>query len=462
MSYPSYPEYQDSGNQLLQEVPGHWRVVKLGYLASKIGSGKTPSGGAQSYVDSGITFIRSQNVHDVGLTLDDCAYIDSETDNEMAWSRVHPLDVLFNITGASIGRSCLVPEDFETANVNQHVCIVRLQEPSLLARWVSWVLKSWPSKKQVDLSQTGAAREGLNFEQLSSFQLCLPPFPEREQIARFLDHQTARIDALIAEQQRLIELLKEKRQAVISHAVTKGLDPDVAMKDSGVEWLGEVPEHWSTGRVGWWFDVELGKMLDESRITGESLAPYIRNTDVQWNGINTEDLPVMDFNEADRIRYGLRKGDLLVCEGGEIGRAAIWQNDDFTCFYQKALHRVRARKEGNVHFLKHVLRHYADNGILDGSSTSATINHFTREQFRALSIPFPPAGEQAEIADYIDSKSNDFDALEEQANAGIELLKERRSALISAAVTGKIDVRDWQPPSSKTFPDSSVNEGATA
>ena len=295
-----------------------------------------------------------------------------------------------------------------------------------------------------------------------NFSISWPPLKEQTQIARFLDHQTARIDALIAEQQRLIELLKEKRQAVISHAVTKGLDTHVKMRASGVEWLGDVPEHWPTGRVGWWFDVELGKMLDERRITGDSLAPYVRNTDVQWNRINTQHLPVMDFDEADRIRYELKKGDLLVCEGGEIGRAAIWKDDTFTCFYQKALHRVRARKVGHVRFLKYVLRHYADNGILDGSSTSATINHFTREQFRALSIPFPPEEEQSRIANYLADKSIEFDALEEQANLGIEILQERRSALISAAVTGKIDVRDWQPQNTEAFPGSAIREGVPA
>jgi len=437
MSYPSYPEYEDSGFDWLGKVPSHWWVIKPKHLVILGTGGNQTKSNVFQEKQEDLYPAFSASGQDVWMT---------------DW--LYQSDALvLSAVGARCGKTFMASGRWNVVANTQ--VLLPSSKADIKFLWYLTNNQEW-------WEIGGAAQPYVLTNYTLNRNWVFPPPVEQTQIARFLDHQTARIDALIAEQQRLIELLKEKRQAVISHAVTKGLDPDVTMKDSGVEWLGEVPEHWSTGRVGWWFDVELGKMLDESRITGESLAPYIRNTDVQWNGINTEDLPVMDFDEADRIRYGLRKGDLLVCEGGEIGRAAIWQNDDFTCFYQKALHRVRARKEGNVHFLKHVLRHYADNGILDGSSTSATINHFTREQFRALSIPFPPAGEQAEIADYIDSKSNDFDALEEQANVGIELLKERRSALISAAVTGKIDVRDWQRPSSETFPEASVSEGATA
>src|SRR5690625_4088089 len=260
MSFPRYPEYKDSGVEWLGEVPAHWEVTKLSYITNRIGSGKTPSGGATAYVSSGVPFIRSQNVHDQGLRLDDIVYIDEATDREMAWSRVRPLDVLINITGASIGRSCQVPAGFGIANVNQHVCVIRLDKPDEASGWVAWAMKAPATKEQVKVSQTGAAREGLNFEQLAGFYLCMPTLTERRTISAFLDHETARIDALVEEQQRLIELLKEKRQAVISHAVTKGLDPDVPMKDSGVEWLGEVPAHWEVMKFVRCVDIAEGQV----------------------------------------------------------------------------------------------------------------------------------------------------------------------------------------------------------
>jgi len=165
-------------------------------------------------------------------------------------------------------------------------------------------------------SITDGIRDGKNisYEQFGQILLPLPPLPEQQIIAAFLDRETGKIDTLVAEQERLIELLKEKRQAVISHAVTKGLDPDTPMKDSGVEWLGEVPEGWTVAALSYRYEVALGKMLDEKRITGNHLAPYLRNTDVQWDSINVNDLPEMDFSGNDLERYSL-KGFLVVSSG---------------------------------------------------------------------------------------------------------------------------------------------------
>ncbi|SUC88550.1 type I restriction-modification system subunit S [Pseudomonas aeruginosa] len=242
--YKPYPAYKDSGVAWLEQVPEHWQIKQLKYLASHIGSGKTPSGGAEVYQDAGVLFLRSQNVYEDGLRLDDAAFISDEVDEEMKGSRVRPCDVLLNITGASIGRSCLVPEIFQRANVNQHVCIIRGEAP-VISKWISLCLPSKAVQAQIDFSQNGAGREGLNFEQIGNMLVALPPAEEVDEIAGSLDRETARIDALVAKKTRFIELLREKRQALITHAVTKGLDPNVKMKDSGVEWLGEVPEHWS-------------------------------------------------------------------------------------------------------------------------------------------------------------------------------------------------------------------------
>ena len=148
----------------------------------------------------------------------------------------------------------------------------------------------------------------------------LPPLPEQIAIAAFLDRETARIDALVSKKERLIELLQEKRTALITRAVTRGLDPEAPMKDSGVEWLGEIPAHWEIAPVYARYEVALGKMLDTKRISGESLGSYIRNVDVQWDSVNTDDLPQMDFPEQERERYRLQPSDLLVCEGGGGGQ----------------------------------------------------------------------------------------------------------------------------------------------
>ncbi|RLT11109.1 MAG: restriction endonuclease subunit S [Planctomycetota bacterium] len=223
MSFPKYPKYKDSGVEWLGEVPEHWELKKIKYLSSRISSGKTPLGGSEVYVDEGVTFLWSQNVYDEGLRLDDVVFITTLVDESMAVSRVIPNDILLNITGASIGRSCVVPRDFPSANVNQHVCVIRLNDPSQVPA-VGWTFKSAPIKNQIDHAQNGAAREGLNFVQIGEMAVPLPPLPEQTAIASFLDAETSKIDALIAEQRRLIELLKEKRQALISAAVTGKID----------------------------------------------------------------------------------------------------------------------------------------------------------------------------------------------------------------------------------------------
>ena len=293
--------------------------------------------------------------------------------------------------------------------------------------------------------------QDLNYQNFSLVDLPLPPREEQTQIAKFLDYETAKIDALIEKQQQLIALLKEKRQAVISHAVTKGLNPDTPMRESGVEWLGEVPAHWATAKLGHRYEVLLGKMLDASKVSGDYLGRYLRNTDVQWGRINEDNLPEMDFRPHERDRYSVRMGDLIVCEGGEIGRCAIWTKD-YACFYQKALHRLRPKhtsKDVTRFMYYHLLLAVVQERFLAGSE-KATIAHLPAESFKQYKFCFPAYDEQRAISDALDMLTEKFNDLERKAQFQIELLQERKTALISAAVTGKIDVRDWQPPESKS------------
>jgi type I restriction enzyme S subunit len=214
---------KDSGIEWLGQVPEHWEVRRVKYLTSRISSGKTPSGGSEFYVDEGIAFLRSQNVHDDGLHLEDVVFITDAVDQAMSVSRVREHDILLNITGASIGRSCVVPASFQPANVNQHVCVIRLKALSQV-RFVGWVFKAATIKNQIDQAQNGAAREGLNFEQIGAMALALPPIREQTAIADFLDRETGKIDDLLVETQKTITLLQERRSALISAAVTGQID----------------------------------------------------------------------------------------------------------------------------------------------------------------------------------------------------------------------------------------------
>ncbi len=209
-----------SGIEWLGDIPEHWEVKKLKYVVSKIGSGITPTGGASVYQNEGIPLLRSQNIYNDGLKLDDVAYISDDIDEQMSNSRIEDDDVLLNITGASIGRCFYVPKDFGKGNVNQHVCIIRPIQNLLRTKFLHSIIVSGYGQTLIDTCQTGANREGLNFQQIKSFDLPIPDIQEQRQIVAFIETLTSRIDATISQIEKEIDLLQEYRTALISEVVT--------------------------------------------------------------------------------------------------------------------------------------------------------------------------------------------------------------------------------------------------
>ena len=285
------------------------------------------------------------------------------------------------------------------------------------------------------------------------FRLPLPPPDEQRSIVGFLDRETERIDALVEKKRLLIERLEEYRTALITRTVTRGLPPEAAraagldptprLKASGVDWLGDVPEHWEVLRLDGRYEIKLGKMLNEARITGEYLVPYLRNVDVQWDRININALPQMDVRPSELDRYSIRAGDILVCEGGEPGRAAIVpeiENGKFA--FQKALHRLRPRAGECPRFLYYTLYFAAELGVFFAGANPNTILHLTGQMLSRYRLPRPPVAEQIAIVDFLDRTIGHVDRLAERDQDFIERLQEYRTALITAAVTGKIDVRE--------------------
>jgi len=441
MSLPRYPTYKDSGVEWLGEVPGHWGVRKLLDLA-RIESGHTPSRQHDEYWVESECVIPWFTLADVSYLRDlRNVYIRTTSQKisplgmENSAARLLPPGTVLLSRTASVGFSGIteielaVSQDFAA-----WIC-----GPDLRSIFLLSCLRAM--KGEFSRLMMGSTHQTIYMPDIMAFRVPLPPLDEQTHIAAFLDRETAKIDALVAEQERLIELLKEKRQAVISHAVTKGLNPDAPMKDSGVEWLGEVPAHWATPSLNARYVTELGKMLDEKRVSGRLLVPYLRNVDVQWDAINLANLPEMDISEAEYDRYTVRPGDVLVCEGGEVGRAAIVDSVDGVIGFQKALHRLRARSsDEHARYLFYTFVWAALTGVFQTGGTS-TIAHLTGEQLRRYRFPRPPVSEQVSIAAFLDAATARLDLLTHEAQRAIDLLQERRTALISAAVTGQIDVR---------------------
>ena len=307
-------------------------------------------------------------------------------------------------------------------------------------RFAYWAALSEPFIENVVAHSEGVSYPAINPSVLGSLHMPMPPRLDQERIANFLDVQTARIDALIAEKERLAERLDEYCLSAITSALSGGAHPKDSYAETGEPWFTAIPADWAFCPLNYRYEIQLGKMLDEKRITGDHLTPYLRNVDVQWGQVNVENLPRMDVHPNERERYTVRPGDLLVCEGGDVGRAAIWEEQPGTFAFQKALHRVRPRTSKDLpKYLFYLLFDSAKRGRF-ADREKATISHLTAEAFRRYRFPFPPLSEQKEIVKRLDAMMESLSQLRTHVAEHIARLREYRSSLISAAVTGQLDL----------------------
>jgi type I restriction enzyme S subunit len=429
--YKPYPAYKDSSVEWLGEIPEGWEVKRLKF-ASLVEAGQSPP---SEFVTEGIEgFPFLQGNAEFGPLNPDPRQVCT-----IATKRALPGDILLSVR-APVGDVNIADQAYA---IGRGLCAIRFIN-NAESHFQYYLLVR--TRFLLNSVATGSTYDGVTVSDVANLPALLPPIPEQRAIAAFLDRETAKIDALMGKNERLIELLQENSAALITHVVTKGLDPGVAMKDSGVEWLGEIPAHWDVSPLYARYEVALGKMLDTKRIVGVSSGRYLRNVDVQWDSINTEGLPEMDFAPWERDRYGLKAGDLLICEGGEVGRTAIWHAEIEQCFYQKAIHRVRPRSEQeSPRFLYYLMYALAKGGVFSASGNPNTIDHLTAVQLKQFRFPFARLQEQLAIAAFLDRETAKLDALIAKVREAINRLKELRTALISAAVTGKIDVREEVP-----------------
>jgi type I restriction enzyme S subunit len=423
MSFPRYPEYKDSGVEWLGEVPGHWRVFTLKRLVS-LKSGESIT--AESIEENGTYPVYGGN----GLR----GYTESYTH-----------EGLF----ALIGRQGALCGNINYANgrfwASEHAVVVSPRS-AVIVGWVGELLRA------MNLNQysVSAAQPGLSVEIVGALSIPVPPIDEQSAIAAFLDRETAKIDALVAEQQNLIALLKEKRQALISHAVTKGLDPDVPMKDSGVAWLGQVPAHWvvlALSRVTRErCDGPFGSGIKSDHYT-DTGALVVRLQNIRSDGFHGGEPAFLDLEyfEQDLKRHEVVPGDVLIAglgdENNVVGRACV-APDGISPALVKA-DCFRFRLDGSVAAAAFVgaqlnVSAVADAGRLANGSTRSRI---PLSVMATRLIALPPVAEQVGIVAFVERERAAIDELISEAETTTALLQERRTALISAAVTGKIDVR---------------------
>ncbi len=349
-------------------------------------------------------------------------------------------DILVTKDG-TIGKVAVVKGLDGPATLNSGVFRVRLTSSIVSPTFMYYVLKSALFEDFVSLQGSGSTIEHLYQRDFVNFSYPLPPLEEQRAIADYLDVETARIDALIAKKQKLIHLLEERVEGSIFFGVTGALTSgDSPTQPSGIEWLGELPAHYGVPTLGAFYRSQLGKMLNAEAAQGPEQRMYIKNTNVRWDEFDLDDLPTMSFSSNDRARCGLVKGDLLVCEGGEVGRSAVWAGEVDDVYFQKALHRVRPVTEGNTRFLMYCLWAASNINAFTVEGNQATIVHLTGEKLREHRFPFPPLDEQAEIVARLDAQREKTSRLTRSLTGQIELLVEHRKALITVAVAGDFTV----------------------
>ncbi|MEM9914264.1 MAG: restriction endonuclease subunit S [Planctomycetota bacterium] len=444
---PEYPKYRDSGVTWLGKVPEHWELsrAKWSVLACRNGVwGAEPDGENDVICARVADFDRSWlRVNIARPTLR------AVTAKERKNRELETDDLLLEKSGGGelqpVG--AVVVWDHKLTAVSSNF-IARMPVRQGFDTWYLAFIHSHYYDRRVN---TRSIKQSIGIQNLDSRQyldekIPVPPLPEQRAIAGFLRERTGKIDTLIAKKRAMIELLKEKRTALITHAVTKGLNPDAPTKPSGIDWLGDVPKHWEVPPLYARYESVLGKMLDQKQITKFDLVPYLRNVDVQWDSIQTDELPVMTIEEDRLDRFTVKHGDLLVCEGGEVGRAAIWNGSIEPCGFQKALHRLRPRDTSreNPRFLYYVFYAAAKMEVFIAGGNPNTIPHLTGEKLHVHRFPIPPKSEQNAIAKNLDEKSLSIFSLIDQVKSVISRLNEYRAALITDAVTGRIDVREYE------------------
>lgn len=421
----------------LGDLPEGWSIRPLKH-ATKIDpqtlAEETDPSFRFRYVDIG-------NVDEIG-GISDWDEVTFEAAPTRARKLVQAGDTIISTVRTYLRAIAFIEDRFDDVVVSTGFSVLR-PRTSIIPEYLWRVMQSQGFVDTVVANSVGVSYPAISSSRLGSVHIPIPPLGVQRAIAAYLDRETAKIDALIEKKQRLIELLEEKRTALISHAVTKGLNPGAPMKDSGVEWLGEIPEHWAATHVKVGYDVQLGKMLSPrpSRASDVKM-PYLRAANVQWNGVDTGDVKEMWFSHSELRDFEIEDGDLLVCEGGDVGRAAIWDGSISPCFIQNSLHRTRPHEGFSNRFLYYWLFFAKELGIIDLLCSKATISHFTKEKYRGLELLAPPLDEQESISRQLDAECGQLEVLIAKTLESIELLNEYRTALISDAVSGKIDVRD--------------------
>lgn len=436
----SYDQYINTNNFWYPKIPINWKVCKVKHIAETIAGG-TPSTQINEYWEDGdIPWLPSGKLQNCEITTAE-KFISELGFNNSSTKWINSNTVLVALTGATcanIGyltfRSC----------ANQSVIAINENKNLANSRFLFYMFLEMRS--QILTHQTGGAQAGINDSNVKNLFLMLPPIQEQSQIVSYLDHQTSLIDEIISRKEKQIELLKEKRQAIINEAVTKGLDHNVKMIDSGIDWMGEIPEHWVKARIGRYVKIVRGaspRPAGDPKFFGGNFIPWITVGEVT-NGDSKflfETTNYLTEEGSKQSRIILPETLLLSNSGATLGVPKISMIKG--CINDGSVAFLDFNPKLNRDYLFYFFTSHTE--IYRKEMSGYGQPNLNTDIIKSTSIPLPPINEQKCIIDSIENKLSSFGRLNQSLSIQVEKLKEYRQSIISEAVTGKIDVRDWRP-----------------
>ena len=433
--YKAYSEYKNSGVDWLHDIPTHWKTIPLGRFYKRIKrTGYEKEELLSVYRDYGV-IPKSSRDDNNNKPSDDLSPYQLVCENNLVMNKMKAWQGSIAI---SEFRGIVSPAYFVYEPSKQAGSLIHPKYVHYLLRHPIYIAQYMSRSKGIRVNQWD-----LDPDEFQRIELILPEKDEQEQIINFLDHETAKIDTLISKQEKLIFLLKEKRQAVISHAVTKGLSPSVPMKKSGMEWLGELPEHWEMKKLKYIGEAKNGLTYSPDNLVEESEGTLVlRSSNIQNAKLSFKDNVYVNMCIPERIKA--RKNDLLICSRNGsrklIGKNALITEEAIGMAFGAFMILYRSNINPYLFWVfNSPLFEYQS-----GSFLTSTINQLTISNLDSMEIPLPPLAEQEKIKSHLIEKTKYFELLSEKSKQKIMLLKERKTALISACVTGKINLRDWQ------------------
>ena len=434
--FPQYEAYKSSNLDWVEELPVTWALKKGKWLFSKAERPVREEDGVVTAFRDGEVTLRTNRRTD-GFT---------NAIQEHGYQGIRTGDLVIHAMDAFAGAIGVSDSDGKSTPVYAACTPRGLFEVN--SYYYAYILRYMAHSGFIESLAKGIRERSTDFRfnDFAGLELPLPPIDTQTRIANFLDQKTKEIDQAIAKKQQLIELLKEQKSILINQAVTKGLNPDALMRDSGVEWIGEIPEHWDVKRLKYFSDVQSGITLGKKYLSGKLTSmPYLRVANVQAGYFKLKDVAELDIPEHEVDRYLLKAGDVLVTEGGDIdklGRGTVWNDEVKPCLHQNHVFAVRADSGvTEPYFLSLAFEsNYGRKYFTTTANKTTNLASTNSTKLGNFPVALPDKTEQKKIEVYCQELADKFNAAVKLEEGGIDLIRQFKDTIISSAVTGKIKI----------------------